>query len=91
MASLPGSNIDVFFGDAEQPLPDWRKVLPDDDSDDDELTPAERASVVAMLGFDPALWDTDARSPTRRRSRRRRSVALETGVKRCRTKRPRAG
>lgn len=55
MAQLPGSEAEVFFGDTEKPLPDWRKAATDDDQDDDvEPTADEKAAVVGVLGFDPA-------------------------------------
>jgi hypothetical protein len=45
---IPGLPADVFFGDAEKPLPDWRKKLADEPDDD-----APQPGVEAMLGFDP--------------------------------------
>jgi len=45
---------EVYFGDAESPLPDWRTELPDEGDDSDELSHEERAAVVGMIGFDPA-------------------------------------
>lgn len=60
MASLPGQSADVYFGDTEKPLPNWRESLPTDDSDDDrELTAEERKVLVAMIGFDPSEKETD--------------------------------
>ena len=54
MNQLPGLDLDVYFGDAEeQDDLDWRNALPEED-DEDEPTPEERAAVVAMIGFDPA-------------------------------------
>ena len=53
MATIPGLDDEVFFGDSESQLPDWRKSLPEDESDEDEPTLEERAAVVGMLGFDP--------------------------------------
>lgn len=53
MATLPGMRADVYFGDAEKPLPDWRAELPEDSEDDDVLKPGEAKAVVAVLGFDP--------------------------------------
>ncbi len=50
---IPGLDADVYFGDAERPPPNWRKELPEDESDDDEPTPQERADVIEMIGFDP--------------------------------------
>jgi hypothetical protein len=57
MASIPGLDADVYFGDAERPLPDWRQVLPETDDDADEPTEAERQAVIGMLGFDPRELD----------------------------------
>ncbi len=59
MPNLPGLSSEVYFGDAEKPLPDWRK-LPDSEPDDDApLTPEERKTLVGMLGFDPESADAD--------------------------------
>lgn len=44
---------DVFYGDTEKPLPDWRTKAPEVESDDDNLTADELAGVVGVLGFDP--------------------------------------
>lgn len=46
---------DVFFGDVDAPLPDWRngETQEDNDSDDDEPLPKTPEDVVASLGFDP--------------------------------------
>lgn len=56
MPNIPGAIGDVFFGDAERPLPDWRKAIAEGEpeTDDDEPTPEERRAVAAILGFDPA-------------------------------------
>lgn len=54
MATLPESDADVYYGDADKPLPDWREVAGDDSDDDDTLTADERAAVIGVLGFDPA-------------------------------------
>ena len=49
---MPG---DVYFGDTETPLPDWRAEGSESDRDDDApLSDEERAAMVRMLGFDPA-------------------------------------
>lgn len=57
MAAIPGLDADVYFGDAETPLPDWRSALLDDDSDEDDASPEQLAAVRGILGFDPAeLW-----------------------------------
>lgn len=55
MPQLPGMKGEVFFGDTEVPLPDWRAGLVDSGADDDadEITPGERKALVGMLGFDP--------------------------------------
>ena len=61
MPSLPGSPCDVFFGDTERPLPNWREALPlDGDDEEDEPSEEEIRAVVRMLGFDPRLPDDDA-------------------------------
>ena len=58
MNQLPGLDLDVYFGDAEeQDDLNWRNALPEEEDDDDEPTPEERATVVAMIGFDPAEPD----------------------------------
>lgn len=55
MPSLPGMISDVFFGDAERPLPDWRaSAAPPEGDEDDTPTPEEAKAVAAILGFDPA-------------------------------------
>jgi hypothetical protein len=54
MANL-GKNFlgDVYFGNPDKPLPDWRKEhMPE--SDDDVLTDEERRALIGMLGFDPS-------------------------------------
>jgi len=51
--TLPNMDADVYFGDTEVPLPDWREVLLEDDTDDDALTAEERQELTALLGFDP--------------------------------------
>jgi len=54
MPRLPGmEDADVYFGDAEKPLPDWRAHVEEDTADDDTLSDAEHVALVAMLGFDP--------------------------------------
>ncbi len=55
MPSVPGLDSDVYFGDTEKPLPDWRQELPEDDSD--EPTEEEIAATIAVLGFDPSEED----------------------------------
>jgi hypothetical protein len=41
---------------------DWRDVLDDEVDPDDELLPETPADVVAVLGFDPLEWESDAGS-----------------------------
>jgi hypothetical protein len=61
MAEIPDLPADVYFGDPDKPLPNWREVLADDasedDEDDDELSDDERATLMSMLGFDPQELD----------------------------------
>lgn len=45
---------DVYFGDAERPLPDWRKESSEDSDDEAPPTEEERAAVRGILGFDPS-------------------------------------
>ena len=49
---------DVYFGDTEKPLPNWREEQDEaEDTDDSELDDEERAGVIGILGFDPEeLW-----------------------------------
>lgn len=51
MPSLLGLDADVYFGDTTKPLP--AVDPPPEGSDDDTLTPEERAALVSVLGFDP--------------------------------------
>lgn len=51
MPNLPGLHDDVYFGDMNTPLPNWRE-LPDTD-EDTPITIGERKTLVGMLGFDP--------------------------------------
>jgi hypothetical protein len=54
MSAVQGLPLDIYFGDADSTLPDWRAVDVDlDDDPDDELLDETPADVVAMLGFDP--------------------------------------
>ena len=49
---------DVYFGDAEKSLLDWRVEERASDTDDDAVpTPEERRAVVGVLGFDPEEVD----------------------------------
>ena len=52
MPSLPGQTDEVFFGNTEKPLPNWRKE-PAQTPDEAEPTPSEKASVAGILGFQP--------------------------------------
>lgn len=67
MARIPGLKADVFFGDIETPLPDWRDRVPDDEGEeeDEEERPSESElqHVVALLGFDPNDPDADDDEP----------------------------
>lgn len=56
MPSVPGLNADVYYGDTETDLPDWRADVSDEVSasdDDDTLTDDEEQAVISILGFDP--------------------------------------
>lgn len=55
MPNIPGLDSDVFFGDVENKLPDWREEMPEDDDDDNDSEPTEeeRQGLIGMLGFDP--------------------------------------
>ena len=56
----PWMPSDVYFGEVDSPLPDWRKEESDSDRDDDaELSEDERSALISILGFDPAeiAWD----------------------------------
>lgn len=50
---------DVYFGDTEQPTPDWRKESSEDADDEAPPTEEERAAVRGILGFDPAELEED--------------------------------
>ena len=73
MPSLPGLDADVFFGDSEKPLPDWRqRVVEESDDPEDSLTDDDLAAVKSMLGFDPdELVKKEAESPEDRFRRAR--------------------
>lgn len=58
MSLLPElENAEVFFGDTEKPLPNWRDHSDDEDIEDDapdsELAEKDHPALVAILGFDP--------------------------------------
>lgn len=59
MASVPGLEADVYYGDAEKALPDWRENVADSDEDGEEpeegdtLSDEEHQAVTSILGFDP--------------------------------------
>jgi hypothetical protein len=53
MANIPGLDIDVFFGEPEKELPDWRESVDESEEDSDELTEEEREALIGILGFDP--------------------------------------
>ena len=57
MAQMKGQQGEVFFGEPDAPLPNWRDV-PDDDPDGDDLdkplSKEQRRSLVEVLGFDPS-------------------------------------
>lgn len=54
MATLPGMQGEVFYGDVDRPLPDWRANLSETEGDSDEPTQEEMDAAVSMLGFDPS-------------------------------------
>lgn len=57
---MSGTLPDARWGDADAPLPDWRKTATDDDDDpDDELLTETPPDVIAILGFDPMETDDD--------------------------------
>jgi|SRR6185437_9336004 len=55
MPTLPGMQGDVYFGDPDKPLPDWRALPEDESVEDAPLSDRERAALAGMLGFDPAV------------------------------------
>ncbi len=57
MADLFGLDADVFYGDAEKPLPNWREEPQAAEGAGDEASPEEKRTVASLLGFDPSeLW-----------------------------------
>lgn len=58
MPNLPCLKDEVYFGDTESPLPDWRKMPESEPNDDDApLSPEQHKALVGMLGFDPSKAD----------------------------------
>ncbi|HQU43098.1 MAG TPA: hypothetical protein PK867_09805 [Pirellulales bacterium] len=62
MATMPGMNADVYWGDPDKPDPDWRDhPIPDADEDDDsyseDATRGRKAWVCGVLGVDPSFLD----------------------------------
>jgi hypothetical protein len=55
MTQVYDQDSDVYFGEAGNPLPNWRldpELLVEEDPDD-ELLPETPEDVIAVLGFDP--------------------------------------
>jgi len=44
---------DVFLGEVNTPIPDWREVGLEETEPDDELLRETPSDVIAILGFDP--------------------------------------
>ncbi|HQU46310.1 MAG TPA: hypothetical protein PK867_26120 [Pirellulales bacterium] len=64
---MPGQLGEVFWGDPDKPLPNWREhPRPDGDEDDPEdrpLTPEQRKHLAAITGLDSAeLFGSDGES-----------------------------
>jgi hypothetical protein len=60
MPDIPGLGVDVYFGDAEKPLPEWDgdvDAATDEAAEDAPLSDDDRAALVAVLGFDPSELD----------------------------------
>lgn len=54
-----GLDADVFFGDPDKPLPNWRKDAESTaEADDEEDSP--QPGVAEMLGFDPKELDDES-------------------------------
>ena len=55
MPEIYDDDQDVYFGEVDNPLLDWRKSksLIDEEDPDDELLDETPEDVVALLGFDP--------------------------------------
>lgn len=80
MAQIPGMLGEVFWGEPDAPVPNWRDFpRPDGDEDDidDErpLTAAEREHLSGLLGFDidEDEDDDEDHRPLKRRPRRARA------------------
>lgn len=66
---MSGSLPDARWGDADSPLPDWRKSKDlDDTPDDDEQLAETPQDVIDMLGFDPAKEEADEPPPVEKRA-----------------------
>lgn len=61
MPEVPGLPADVYFGDTEKPLPNWRKELPEEDDDEDDVSQDRLDYVFATLGFNPLEGLPDAK------------------------------
>lgn len=53
MPNLPGLEHDVYFGEADEDLPDWREEAEMDEDDDASDPDKASEDVIAILGFDP--------------------------------------
>lgn len=59
---IPGLDAEVYFGEPDAELPDWRETSTDGPGEvepDDELTPEEKDDLIGMLGFDPDEMDEE--------------------------------
>ena len=56
--------IDVYVGGPDEPQPDWRTVLPEDDGDDHPATSEELAAMSAIAGVDYETLDWDGQGET---------------------------
>jgi len=55
MTRIYGLDADIYFGDVDKPLPDWRndpEWMAQEDPDD-ELEPGDPNGAIAILGYDP--------------------------------------
>ncbi len=56
-----GMGSDVYFGDPDDPQPDWREKDDDDGIDDnDDPAPISSQILIDMLGFDPNESDEES-------------------------------